>query len=211
MGHLAADDTVDLGGLGLHLESLDVVGSRDEVELRRELESSGAIGVRGIKPVAREDGKLAIVGESLQALLDVGEVRSGHAVLLADVERVGDVCVNGVERVDIVKAVEVVEPQDVAVHELRHLREVADHTAALRGIDAESSLASHSSSMGVRDGANAADTLSNDGGILAGTVLKNELHAAEETRGDPRVLYLSILDFHVDAKVAFDTSYGVNG
>ena len=66
VGHLAAEQSRDLGSLRLHLESLKIVRSEDEVKFRRKLV---ARAVLGIEPVAREDGQLTVVGELGEALL----------------------------------------------------------------------------------------------------------------------------------------------
>ena len=211
VGHLAAEDAVDLGGLGLHLESLDVVGGRDEVELRGQGKGGGAVRVHGVEPVARENRELAVLGKRLEALLEVGEVRSRQAVLHADIKGVGDVGVDGVERVHVVQAVELIEPEDGAVHELRHLGEVAHHAAALGRLDAEGVLSRNAGSVGVRNGAHAADALCDDRRVLARAVLEDELHAAEQTRRNPSIRNDAVGDLHLDAQVAFDSGYRVNG
>ena len=202
MRHLAAEQTSDLGRTGLHLQSLEIVGRADQVELGRHLVGGAVVG---IEPVAREDGQLAIGGEFLQALLHLGEVAvHGRASLLGQRVGIGDVCRQSIQRVDVVERRQVVEPQDVAVQELRALDEVADDACVVRDGDAVRLLGCDGRRMRVRNRANAADALNDLGCILGSAMLDNPLHAAEATAGHPCIDDLAALDFHLATHVSFD-------
>ena len=116
MRHLTAEQSRDLGSLGLHLERLEIVRRADEVELGRKLVGGAVVAV---EPVAGEDGRASVGGESRELLLQGDEVavhrRTGS---LREIDRVSGVRVKRVERVDVVERGKVVEPQDVAVEEL---------------------------------------------------------------------------------------------
>ena len=61
------------------------------------------------------------------------------------------------QRVDVVECAQLIEPQDVAMHELRALDEVAYQATALGNLDAVGFLGRVDGGMAVRDGADAAD------------------------------------------------------
>ena len=208
MRHLAAQQGADLRSLGLHAQSLQVVGRADEVELGRQLEAGAVLGV---EPVAAEDGQLAVLGELGQMLLQGHEVAvHGSAGSTSQVHGVGRVGLQRVQRVDVVKAGQVVEPQDVAVQELGALEDVADDAGVVGDGDAVSLLSRDGAGMGVRHGANAADALHDLGSVLGRAVLNDQLDAAEAATGYPGVGYLAVLDFHLNAQMALDTGYGID-
>ena len=157
VGHLAAEQSRDLGSLRLHLESLKIVRGKDEVEFRGKLV---ARAVLGIEPVAREDGQLTVVGELGETLLQGVHIARGSASLGSrQVVRVADVRLQGVQRVHVVKAGQVVEPQDVAVQELGALDQVADDARVIGDLDAVSLLSGDRGGVSMGNRANTADAL----------------------------------------------------
>ena len=208
MGHLAAEQRRHLGGAGLHLQGLQVVGGEDEVQLGGELVG---LAVVGVEPVAREDGQLAVGREGAQLIVELVQVGVQRQAVLQG-HRVGvvDVGLQRVQRVHVVESRQVVQPQDVAVKELRALQQVADDAGVVRDRDAVGLVAGDGRRMGVGHGAHAADALDDLGGVLGSTVLHDELHAAEATAGNPRVGNDAVLHFHLDAEMALDTGNRIN-
>ena len=174
----------------------------DEVELGRQLVAGAVLGV---EPVAREDGQLAVVGEVRQALLQGNEVAvRGRAGSLREIVGVGRVGLEGVERVHVVQRRQVVEPQDVAVQELRALEQVADDARVVRDLDAVGFFGRDSGRVGVGHRAHAADALHDLRGVFGRAVLHDHLHAAEAAAGHPSIGDLAVGDFHLHAEVALD-------
>ena len=94
MRHLAAQQGADLRSLGLHAQSLQVVGRADKIELGRQLEAGAVLG---IEPVTAEDGQLAVLSELGQMLLQGDEIAvHGSASRTSQVHGVGRV---GLQRV----------------------------------------------------------------------------------------------------------------
>lgn len=81
------------------------------------MERGGTVGILAVEPVAREDRELAVGGERLEALVQPLEIGARRTVALAHVVGVGGVRVQGVERIDVVQARQVIEPQDGAAME----------------------------------------------------------------------------------------------
>ena len=178
------------------------MGRADEVKLRRQLVSFAAIGV---EPVAREDGQLSVSRECLQALLDGAQIAvRGRPSCQGKRFGVGHVGLQGVERVDVVESSQVVEPQNVAVQELRTLDEVADDSCTVGNDDAIRLLGRDGRRVAVRYRANAADALNDLCSVFGCAVLDDNLHAAETAAGNPGVNDFAALDFHLGAHMAFD-------
>ena len=208
MRHLSADDSGDLRSLGLHRQRLKVVSRADEVELGRQLVSRAVLRV---EPVAGEDGQLAVVGEIRQTLLERDEVAvHGGACSLSKVVSVRRIGLEGVQRVHVVEGSQVVEPQDMAVQELRAFQQVADDARVVRDLDAVGFFGRDSGRVGVGHRAHAADALHDLGSILGRAVLDDHLHAAEAAAGHPGIGNLAVGHFHLDAEMAFDTGNRVD-
>ena len=103
----------------------------------------------GVEPVAAEDGELAVVGELLQAILQANEVGRRGAQLSRQVVGVSRIGAKGVQRVHVVKAGQVVQPQNVAVQELRALNEVANDASVVGNGNTQSLLSRDGSGMHV--------------------------------------------------------------
>lgn len=88
------------------------------------------------EPTAGQPGVLAILGELREAILERGEVGLSKTEGLAQGIGLVDISLECVQRIDVVERAQLIEPQDVAVHELRTLDEIADQTAALGNLDA---------------------------------------------------------------------------
>lgn len=84
----------------------------------------------------RTPGVLAILGELRETILERGEVGLSKTEGLAQGIGLVDISLKCVQRIDVVERAQLIEPQDVAVHELRTLDEIADQTAALGNLDA---------------------------------------------------------------------------
>ena len=211
MRHLAADDRADLRGHRLLLQALEVVGGAHEVLGRIEAERRRAVQILGVKPVAREDGQLAVVGKGLQALGQRAEIGSRRAVLVAHVVGVGGIGGKRVQRVDVVEAREVVEPQDRGVQDLGALGEVTHQAGAVGNLNAVGVLGSKARGVHVRDGAHAADALRDERGVVGSAALERMLQAAVQVARGPRLGDLTVLDLHLDGEVTLDAGNGVNG
>lgn len=138
MRHFATDETADLRCFSLHVQSFEVMSGADEVCFRIELVSLRSLAIQ--EPTTAEDGELTVVrelGERAHQGLEVGAARS--ACSLHEVVSLAHVCIERIERVDIVECSERVEPQDMAVQELTALNQVTDDTSLVRNDDAISS------------------------------------------------------------------------
>ncbi len=209
MRHLATDKTADLRCLRLHVKRLKIMRGADEIGFRIEFECLRCKTVE--EPTTAEDGELTIVrelGERRHERLEVGIARS--ACSLHEVVSLADVSIERIERIDIVERCQRVEPQDMAVEELAAFDQVTDDTCLIRNDNAVCCLSSDRGSVGVGNRANTADTLNDVCSVFRSTILDYEFHATEATTGDPSVRNNAILDFHLDAKVTFDTSYGID-
>ena len=181
---------------------------RDQVQLGGELVGLGSLAVH--EPAAGQPRVLAAFRELLQALLNRAEVRDGQPVLARRLVGGLDVGVQRVQRVDVVKRGELVEPQDVAVHELGTLDEVAHVARALGVLDAVGLLGRVDGRVSLRDRAHAADALGNHGRVGWLAAFLNQLQAAEQPAGNPCLGDLAALDFHLHAQVAFDAVHRVD-
>ena len=128
MRRLGAEDGDDLVGLALHVERLDVVRDRQQVDVRRQLH-------RRVAPVAGgEDAELAAVDEGLQLVVHRADI--GNAVGQSDRRRaeLGGAFRIALERrddVDPVERGEVIEVHDMVVHAVRR----DDHVADVLGVE----------------------------------------------------------------------------
>jgi hypothetical protein len=98
----------------------------------------------------------------------------------------------------------------MAVEELAAFNQVTDDTCLIRNDDAICCFSSKRGSVAVRNRANTADTLNDMCSVFRSTILNYEFHATEATTRDPSVRNNAVLHFHLDAKVTFDTSYGID-
>ena len=175
-----------------------------------EVRFGGEIVLARVEPVAAEDGKLAVFGELLQTILQADEIRGRGSELRCKVISRNGVCGKRIERIDVVKACQIVEPQNVAMQELGTLDEVADDTGVVRNRDSVSLLRSDRGCMHVRDRAHAANALHDERRIFGGAIADDKLHAAEATAGNPRIGDDAVGDFHLSAQVAFDAGNRVD-
>ena len=108
------------------------MGRGDEVDLGRKLVGFG--GETFHEPAAGQPGILAVGRELGETVLESREVGLGEAQRLAQLVGLVDVCLERMQRVDVVECAQLIEPQDVAMHELRALDEVAYQATAASGI-----------------------------------------------------------------------------
>ena len=177
----------------------------------REVEGGVTVRVLAVEPVAAEDGELAVLGELLQAREHALEVGRGGAVGLAGLVGIGRRRVQSVQRVDVVKTGQVVEPQDRGVQNLTALGEVTDEARALRDLDAVGVLGGKGAGVRVAHRAHAADTLGDERGVVGAAALEGMLQATVQVARGPRLGDLAVLDFHLDGQMALDTGNGING
>jgi hypothetical protein len=205
---LAAEDRVDLDQFLLPLQGLEVVSDTDQVHLRREL-------VGGMSPVGiGEDAELSGFDETREALLEVGEVAHGTLRPAGDLLRqIGGGLGVGLERahdVDPVERMQVVEVDHVVLHVLRAEHQVAHEFSGGRHGDAERILNRADRRERVHRGADAAGTFGEGPGIPRIAALENQLEAADHGARGEGIDDLPVLDFGLDAEMAFDARDGID-
>ena len=189
--HPAAEERADLGRLGLHVQGLEIMRNGNEVDLRGKL-------VGRVAPVrVRERTELARFDEGFELGLYLLE----RGLLGLRLERRYDV--------HVIEGVQMVEPEDVGVDELRAFDDVPDDAAVVRGSHLEGVVHAHGRGMAVGGGADAADPLRDVPGVARVPSLQDDLKSAEQRAGRPGILDLAAFDLDIDPQMSFDPCHRV--
>ena len=201
---LPAEDGVNPHDVPLPLQRLEIVRDRQQVRFGREL-------VGRVAPVAvRERPKLPRTDECLHPVLDGLEIRRARifpvAQGLLELRCPGGVRSRGRNDIDPVQGVQMVEVHHVVVDELRARDHVPDEPRVRRDNDLQRRLNGANRRKRMNRRADATCALCEHPGIAWIPALDNRLQAAKHRTRAPGVLDLAILNFHLNAEVAFDSS-----
>ena len=210
---LGAEDGDDLVGLALHVERLQVMGHRQQVDFRRQLH-------RRVAPVAvGEDAELAAVDEAVLSCSCTARM-SWHAVagpVGQASRRVGGVLSGSALSAEMTStqssADEVIEMHDVVVHRVRQDDQVADVLGVERALPVCSAFSTaRTEAMRVHRGADAADALGERSRRRAGRGPAGSARCrATSGRTTRPWSTLPPSTSTVDAQVAFDAGDRIDG
>ena len=205
----AAENGADLSRLALIIKRFQIMCNRHQIRFRRQFHSR-------VPPVTgREDAETTGFNKRFQFGLNRFEL--GFAVAgpvgnalrqLGGFLRIG---LQGRDYIDPVKRRQMIEVDDMILHRmLGH-----DHVADILGVERHFHIQSVFHRTDRRDrmyrGADAAETLGIDPGILRRTSLQNRLNTAPHLRRRPGVSDSAAIYFHINSQVTFDTGDRVKG
>ena len=191
-GHPAAEKGADLGCLCLHLQRLKIMGDCKEIDIRREL-------VRRVSPIS--------VGKGPELPRGYERIQFGLDFFQRGLLGLGLCCRN---HIYVIERCQMIEPQDVGMHELSPFNDVPDYPSILRRPDLESIVHAHGRCVAVGSGADAADPLGNVPGIARVPSLEDQFKAPEQGAGCPGVLDLPALYLEIYPQMSLYTCEWVN-
>src|SRR6185369_7255367 len=112
--------------------------------------------------------------------------------------------------IDPVEGVQMIKMDHVILHVLHAVHDIADQFGGGRNLDAEGVLDGAARRERVHGGAHAANALAEGPRIARVAALEDDFKAADHRAGAPGIDDFAVLDFGLDAEVAFDAGDGIN-
>ena len=117
----------------------------------------------------------------------------------------------GRDYINIVKSVQVIEPQDMGMYELCAFYDISYDAAVVRRFNLEGVIHAHGRRMAMRRGTDSANPLRYVPGVAGVPSLQDDLETPEQRTGCPCILHLAAFDLDIDPQMSFDPCHRVYG